>query len=106
MKKVILPAVAIVGLLAMSFTAPSSSKMKLVKTENGVHLTHPELLSNQDLKTLNEMTVNGVFITLFFHQSATKQKIKETLVYHKGTSKTVDPTDPTTKGLMNILAKY
>lgn len=110
MKKIILPAVAIIGLLAMSFTTPTNTaKIELVQTENGAHLTNVSLLSLDDLNQLEELTKSGTFITIVFHQKATKDKIDKTVVYHKGSKKKdgpIDPTDPTTQKLHQIIAKY
>lgn len=49
---------ALIALMSMSFTTNTNS-LEIVETENGSYLKNVELLSLNDLETLEKMTVIG-----------------------------------------------
>ena len=58
MKLIIIPVMALIALMSMSFTTKTSS-LEIVKTENGNYLKNAELLTLDDLETLQQITVIG-----------------------------------------------
>ena len=101
MKKLILPVVAIVALMTMSFTT-NTSKFQTVKTENGTYLTNANLLSIDDLQTLEKITVVGKKTTNVFHTKLIKNVLQETVRTHEDTTISSYQEDKLTQ----ILAKY
>lgn len=102
MKKVILPAIAVVGIMAMSFTSAPEAEVKVVKTEFGEKLTNVHLLSLEDLQAIEAMTVSGAAETSWVHTSVYKDAVQETV--HK-TTDVLEPAEMTAK-LNTILVKY
>lgn len=101
----IVPVIAVVGLMTMSFTSATEADVKVVKTEFGEKLTNIHLLSLEDLLDLKSMTIKGAKDTNIFHTSAVLDQVNETITKH------TDPTDPKKPDefynkFNSILAKY
>ena len=96
MKKLILPVVAVIALMTMSFTT-NTSKVQIVKTENGAFLTNPNLLTVEDLSKMSVIGIKHVFI---FHTSHRSGDTQETVVA------SVTLSNDQEEKLNEILAKY
>lgn len=105
MKPFILPLLILTGLLAMSFTTVSTSKMEIIETSDGQQLTNVDILTIEDLQLLEEMTVTGASETSVIHTKLIKVIVDKTITKHKGED-TIDPGSRTQEKLEMILAKY
>lgn len=100
MKKVILSVIGVMSLTVMSFT--NSSKVSVVKTENGKQIMNAHLFSTEDLKTLKDLTVVGAKSTTLVNTSLYKE-VANTIVY---TSSAAVTSSETQEKIDIILAKY
>ena len=78
MKRIIIPVMALIALMSMSFTTNTSS-LEIVKTENGNYLKNVELLSLNDLETLEKMSFIGKKKSKWFNKSIKKDAVNETV---------------------------
>ena len=69
---------ALIALMSMSFTTNTSS-LEIVETENGSYLKNVELLSLNDLETLEKMTVIGRKETTVVKKSVKNDWVNETV---------------------------
>src|SRR5690625_1420473 len=105
MKTFFLPLLILTGLLAMSFTTANTSKMDIIETLDGQHLTNVDILTIEDLQLLEEMTITGASETSVVHTKVIKVIVDKTITKHKGED-TIDPRSRTQEKLEMILAKY
>lgn len=100
MKRIIIPVMALIALMSMSFTTNTSS-LEIVKTENGNYLKNAELLTLDDLETLQQITVIGRNETTLVNKSVKNDWVNETVF----TSKDKKRGSRSMK-LESILSKY
>lgn len=82
MKRIIIPVMALIALMSMSFTTNSSS-LEIVKTENGNYLKNAQLLTLDDLETLQQITVIGRKETTLVKKSVKNDWVNETVFTSK-----------------------
>jgi hypothetical protein len=102
MKKLILSAVCVVGLIGMSFTTVNSNKVSVIKTSEGLRLTNVDRLSLEDLKTLKDMTIVGMKSVTVAHTKVYKDFVNDSFV----SSAEVTLNDNQQEKLNSIIAKY
>lgn len=78
MKRIVIPVMALVALMSMSFTT-NTSTLEIVTTENGNYLKNAELLTLDDLETLQQMTVIGRNETTLVNKSVKSDYVNETV---------------------------
>jgi hypothetical protein len=78
MKRIIIPVMALIALMSMSFTTNTSS-LEIVETANGSYLKNAELLTLDDLETLQQMTVIGKKKVKRVNKKVIKGFINETI---------------------------
>lgn len=69
MKKALVLTTGLVSLMAMSFTLPKQSKFEVVNTQDDSYITNVNLISLEDLQTLEAATVKGASQTIVIHNA-------------------------------------
>lgn len=88
--------------MAMSFTSSTEAEVKIIETEFGEKIVNIHLISIDDLKALEAMTVTGAGTTSWAHTTIYKDAVSETV--HKTTDIEVETIQ--INKLNAILAKY
>lgn len=99
MKKAFVLTIGLVSLMAMSFTLPKQSKFEVVNTQDGSYITNVNLISLEDLQTLESATIRGAAETNMVHKTVKSDWVNETVKSHK------DVLEPNST-LNSILSKY
>jgi len=102
MKKALVLTIGLVSLMAMSFTLPKQSKFEVVNTQDGSYITNVNLISLEDLQTLESATIRGAAETSWVNTKVWKDAVDQTVKSHK--EKTLQLESNST--LNSILSKY